>query len=120
MLHAIIAILSFLVFGLLPPVIYAFSFRKSDDRDLKLVAVTAASLLGIIILAIGKAYVKKPPKSYIKTVMYYAAMGLMVSGVSYAVGGLIMKLLDKLGFSNSTPAVVLPETGAVNPMWASY
>lgn len=122
LLHATVTILSFIVFGLLPPVVYGFSFRKSDDRDLKLVAVAAASLLGIIILAIGKAYVKNPPKSYIKTIVYYAVMGLMVSGVSYAVGNVIVKFLEKLGFSQSSLAIALalPETGSTKPAWASY
>ncbi|CAK9171524.1 unnamed protein product, partial [Ilex paraguariensis] len=35
--YAAVAVLSFPVVGLLPPVIYGFSFRRSDDRDLKLV-----------------------------------------------------------------------------------
>ncbi|XP_059660126.1 membrane protein of ER body-like protein isoform X2 [Cornus florida] len=54
-LHAIVALLSFLVFGLIPPVTYAFSFWKSDNKDLKLVAVAAASILCMVILAFGKA-----------------------------------------------------------------
>lgn len=120
LLHATVTILSFLVFGLLPPVVYGFSFRKSDDRDLKFVAVAAASLLGIIILAIGKAYVKNPPKSYIKTIVYYAVMGLLGSGVSYAVGNMIVKFLEKIGFSQSSLVFALPETGSMKPAWASY
>ena len=40
--HASVAILSFLVFGLVPPVVYGFSFYESDNRELKLAAVAAS------------------------------------------------------------------------------
>nr|XP_027093218.1 membrane protein of ER body-like protein isoform X3 [Coffea arabica] len=56
--HATLAVLSYLVFGLIPPVIYGFTFRESDDRDYKILAVAAASLLCIVILAIAKAYTR--------------------------------------------------------------
>ncbi|GFY83924.1 hypothetical protein Acr_03g0006980 [Actinidia rufa] len=86
LLHATVAVLSFLILGLLPPVVYGFSFRESDNRDFKLVTVAVASLLCIIILAIGKAYVQRPPKSYLKTIIYFVIMGFMASGISYAAG----------------------------------
>ncbi|KAI7984091.1 Membrane protein of ER body 1 [Camellia lanceoleosa] len=57
LLHATVAVLAFLIFGLIPPVTYGFSFHQTDDKNLKLVVVTAASLLCIAILAIGKAYI---------------------------------------------------------------
>ncbi|KAI4383181.1 hypothetical protein MLD38_009050 [Melastoma candidum] len=57
-LHASIVILSFIVFGAVAPVTYAFSFRKSDSRDYKLAAVAGASVFCILLLAIGKAYLK--------------------------------------------------------------
>lgn len=119
LLHAVFAILSFLTFGLIPPVTYGFSFRKSDDRNLKLVTVAAASLLAIILLASGKAYVKRAPKSYVKTVLYYVIMGLMVSGISYEVGNLIIMFLEKLGIFQSSLVVTLPGTGLMKPAWAS-
>ena len=40
--HASVAILSFLVFGLVPPVVYGFSFYESDNREPKLAAVAAS------------------------------------------------------------------------------
>ncbi|KAL8095592.1 hypothetical protein AgCh_036854 [Apium graveolens] len=120
LLHAVVAIISFLVFGLVPPVTYGFSFRKSDDRNLKLVNVAAASLLSIIILASGKAYVKRPPRSYIKTVLYYVIMGLMVSGISYGVGNLINMFLENLHIFQSGSVVTLPENVLMKPAWASY
>uniref|UniRef100_A0A3Q7I2J3 Membrane protein of ER body-like protein n=1 Tax=Solanum lycopersicum TaxID=4081 RepID=A0A3Q7I2J3_SOLLC len=72
LLHATFAILSYFVFGLIPPVIYGFTFRKSDDRDYKLIAVAVASLLCAIILAAAKAYTQAANKFS------------MVSGVGYA------------------------------------
>lgn len=114
------AVSSFLIFGILPPVIYGFSFRKSNDRDLKLVAVAAGSLVCIILLAVGKAYVRRPPKSYFKTVMYFVIMGIMASGASYIAGGLIMKLLEKLGLFEPSQGVPVLKPGSANPAWASY
>ncbi|XP_059663677.1 membrane protein of ER body-like protein [Cornus florida] len=122
LLHAIVALLSFLLFGLIPPVTYAFSFWKSDNKDLKLVAVAAASLLCIVILACGKAYVRKPPKPYTKTLLSYVCNAILVSGVSYAVGYLIKELMEKLGWFDSSVDVTLsiPDTRSGNPAWGSY
>lgn len=103
-IHGIVVILSFLVFGLVPPVVYGFSFLESDNKDLKLAAVGGASLICITLLAIAKAYVQETPK-YIKTVMYYLTIGIGVSGASYLAGNLVNQLLEKLGlFKSSQPA----------------
>ncbi|GAV69110.1 VIT1 domain-containing protein [Cephalotus follicularis] len=120
--HATIVVLSFIVFGLVPPAVYALSFRKSDDRELKLAAVLGASLVCIVFLAIGKGHIRRPSKAYVKTVMYYVMLVLMGSGVSYIVGVLLRKLLDKLGWLDEysldrTTSVVFPE---VDRAWASY
>ncbi|KZV38811.1 hypothetical protein F511_32693 [Dorcoceras hygrometricum] len=88
-LHAIVCILSYLVFGLMPIVVYGFSFRQSEERELKLLVVGAASLLCIIGLSIGKAYVCRPPKAYVKTVVNFVILGFMASGISYAAGVLV-------------------------------
>ncbi|XP_057483836.1 membrane protein of ER body-like protein [Actinidia eriantha] len=124
LLHVTVAVLSFLMFGLIPPVTYGFSFRQSDDTDLKLVVVAAASLLCIVVLAIGKAYIQKPPEffPYIKTVLYYVSMAVMASGISYAAGDLVKRLVEKLGWFDSTAAVTLsfPRVGSVDSAWGSY
>ncbi|KAL7213936.1 hypothetical protein ACSBR1_026375 [Camellia fascicularis] len=122
LLHATVAILSFLIFGLLPPVIYGFSFRESNNRDFKLIAVAVASLLCVTILATGKAYIQRPLKAYIKTVMYYVIIGFMASCVSYAVGDLITELLEKHGFNSGDLALTLPilEATSKQPAWESY
>ncbi|XP_057513869.1 uncharacterized protein LOC130795676 [Actinidia eriantha] len=124
LLHATVAVLSFLIFGLIPPLTYGFSFRQSDDKDLKLGVVAAASLICIVVLAIGKAYIQKPPRFslYIKTVLYYVSMAVMASGISYAAGDLVKRLMEKLGWFDSTAAVTLsfPRVRSVNPAWGSY
>ncbi|GFZ02016.1 hypothetical protein Acr_15g0006250 [Actinidia rufa] len=97
---------------------------RSDDKDLKLGVVAAASLTCIVVLAIGKAYIQKPPRFslYIKTVLYYVSMAVMASGISYAVGDLVKRLMEKLGWFDSTAAVTLsfPRVRSVNPAWGSY
>lgn len=118
--HATVAVLSFLVFGLVPPVVYGFSFMDSDNKDFKLAAVAAASLLCITILAIGKAYIQKPPKSYIKTLLSYVVGGFLASGVSYIAGSLIKKLIEKLGWFQSEVTLPLTEMSSGRPAWASY
>lgn len=123
-LHATFAVLSFLVFGLVPPLVYGFSFYESDNRYLKIAVVAAASLVCIIVLAIAKAYTQKPPKwyTYVTTVMYYAALGVGASGISYLAGYLIGKLIDKLGWFESTAAITLslPGMSSVKTSWESY
>ncbi|KAL6217760.1 hypothetical protein ACLB2K_010977 [Fragaria x ananassa] len=123
--HSPVAILSFLIFGLVPPLVYGFSFPNSDDSDLKIAAVAGSSLLCIILLAIGKAYIQTPPKKYIKTVLYYFVIGVGVAGLSYLAGDLINKLVEKLGWFSSAVAGGLPlphqtMMSTVKPAWESW
>jgi VIT1/CCC1 family predicted Fe2+/Mn2+ transporter len=116
-LHASVAALSFLVFGLVPPLVYGFSFYKSDDEYLKLVAVAAVSLLCITLLAIAKASIQNPPVSkYITTVLHYLVIGVGASGISYLAGYLVEKLIEKLGLFKSTAATVTLPLPAMSPM----
>ncbi|KAE8661990.1 Membrane protein of ER body 1 [Hibiscus syriacus] len=120
--HAVVAILSFLVFGLVPPVVYGFSFRKSDDKDLKLAAVAGASLICIFLLALGKGHVRRPHRTYFRSVSYYIGLGITASGISYVVGQLLKKLLQQLGLFESSSTVGLPllETVSMEVGRASY
>ncbi|TXG49468.1 hypothetical protein EZV62_025343 [Acer yangbiense] len=124
--HAVVVILSFIIFGLLPPVIYGFSFRKSDDRDLKIAAVAGSSLVCIVLLAAAKGHVQKPPRSYFRTVLYYVSLGVAASGTSYVVGDLFEKLMEKLGLFVSSKEFMIPflETDLMNtnmePAWSSF
>ena len=122
--HASVAILSFLVFGLVPPVVYGFSFYESDNRELKLAAIAAASLLCITLLAIVKTYIQKPTEwyNYITNILYYLAIGLGVSGISFLAGYLVKKLIEKLGWFESSVAATLslPEMSLGKTAWGSY
>ena len=106
-LHSVVAVLSYLVFGLLPPLMYGFTFRESNNRDYKLIVFAAASLLCIIILSLGKSYTRTPPKAYMKTAMYYVGLWAMVCGVSYVAGELLELLLQKLGLFESSSSVAM-------------
>ncbi|KAK1379171.1 hypothetical protein POM88_025915 [Heracleum sosnowskyi] len=88
--------------------------------DLKLLAVAAVALLGIIILAAGKAYVQRAPRSYVKTIAYYVVTALMASGVSYVAGDLINMFLEKFGVFHSSLIVTAPETPVLGRAWASF
>ncbi|XP_077233337.1 membrane protein of ER body-like protein isoform X2 [Tasmannia lanceolata] len=125
-LHAIAAVLSYLIFGILPPLIYGFSFRKSDNNEYKLIAMAAASLVCITLLATAKAYVQKAPKSYVKTILYHVAIGVTASGLSYVVGEQLNRLLEKLGLFNSDAATpgssssTFLGTTLSTPGWTSF
>uniref|UniRef100_A0A803L250 Membrane protein of ER body-like protein n=1 Tax=Chenopodium quinoa TaxID=63459 RepID=A0A803L250_CHEQI len=120
--HAVIAVISYLVFGLMSPIIYGFAFRLSDNKDYKLASLAAAALVCITILSIAKAYARSPPKAYIQTIFYYIGVGFSVSGAGYAAGHLINELLKKLGifYSKAPVAMSLFEAGAMKGAWSSY
>ena len=125
LLHATFAVLSFLVFGLIPPATYGYAFEKMNEKNLTLGAVAIAALLCIIILGSCKAYIKKSDKfsMYIKTIMYYVCIALMGSGVAYGVGDQINKLIENYSRVEKTPAfpLSLPGVYSRNPVpWASY
>ncbi|KAL1203112.1 Membrane protein of ER body-like protein [Cardamine amara subsp. amara] len=105
-LHASVAILSFIIVGLLPPVVYYFSFSKTHNRNYKVVSVFGASLVCIVLLAIAKAHVRTPRGSYLKSILYYATIAVSVSGISYVVGNFLEQFLEKQGWSDEseTPA----------------
>ncbi|KAL6861363.1 hypothetical protein ACP4OV_017063 [Aristida adscensionis] len=129
-LHMVIALLSYILFGLLPPVIYGFTFRKSDNRENKMMVVAAASLACVALLALGKAHVKRP-RTYITTLLYYLSMGLSASGLSYVAGVLITRLLAHFGLidqGGSAPSAAPAPPGLMYPgamgaeatAWASF
>lgn len=124
LLHFTFALLSYFVFGLVPPVIYGFTFRKSNDKDYKLIAVAAASLLCVVILGTAKAYTRRANKfsKYFKTIVSYVIAAGVASGVAYAAGHLIKRLMDDLGWFDSkpVPSFFPPEMISQNPALASY
>ncbi|KAJ0251528.1 Membrane protein of ER body-like protein [Hirschfeldia incana] len=101
-LHVTVAIISFIIMGLLPPIVYYFSFSKTHNRDYKVASVFGASLLCIVLLAIAKAHVRSPRGSHLKSVLKYAMIAVSVSGISYVVGNFVDQLLEKYGWSDGT------------------
>uniref|UniRef100_A0A0E0A3U9 Membrane protein of ER body-like protein n=1 Tax=Oryza glumipatula TaxID=40148 RepID=A0A0E0A3U9_9ORYZ len=107
-LHVAMAVLSYLLFGLLPPLIYGLSFRGGDVREKKMVAVAAASLGCIALLAMGKAHVARR-RSYVKSLLYYLSIGVSASGLSYVAGLLLAHF-----------ALITHQTPPASSSWASY
>ncbi|VAH99461.1 unnamed protein product [Triticum turgidum subsp. durum] len=128
-LHMVMALLSYMVFGLLPPVLYGLSFRESNDRENKMMAVAGASLACIALLALGKARVHT--RTYFKTLVYYLALAVSSSGLSYVAGVLITRLLVHYGIieqggsaAPAPPGLSSPfayvAAGAESSAWASF
>lgn len=121
LLHAVVAVLSFLIFGAVPLVIYGVVINKNYYTEVKLAAVAASSVVCIILLAIGKVYTRRPPNSYFKTVFYYVTLALSASGVSYLAGNLIKDLLEKFNHSESGFAITMPISDtSMKSAWMSY
>ncbi|CAL0329552.1 unnamed protein product [Lupinus luteus] len=97
-LHSFIAIISFIIFGLVPPIVYGFSFHENGEKDYKIAAVLAASVLCITLLSIAKAYIQRSNSFvvYLKTVLYYVSTGSVASVLSYLAGELVKKFLEKV------------------------
>ncbi|ESQ54471.1 hypothetical protein EUTSA_v10024497mg [Eutrema salsugineum] len=105
-IHAIVAVLSFIIAGLLPPVVYYFSFSKTHNRNYKVASVFGSALVCIVLLALAKAHVKSPRGSHLKSALYYTMIAVSVSGISYVVGDFVDQLLERYGWSDGseTPA----------------
>ncbi|AEE85401.1 vacuolar iron transporter (VIT) family protein [Arabidopsis thaliana] len=103
-IHRVIAISSFVIFGLIPPLVYGFSFRKKMEKrqEYKVLAVYAVSLLCIVLLSIAKAYVSKK-RDYVKTLFRYTTTATTASGFSQFVGYLVSQWLEKSGFYDDSP-----------------
>ncbi|KAK9057441.1 hypothetical protein SSX86_022276 [Deinandra increscens subsp. villosa] len=115
-LHAFFALLSFLVFGTIPPLAYGYAFHRTNNTDLTMVIVAAASFICVGLLAIFKAYIDRCTgfSGYVKTVTYYLTTAVTVSGVSYAAGNLVKMLIEDLGLFDTI------EVMSTNPSLAYY
>lgn len=103
-LHILVAVLSYIFFGLIPPLVYAFSFYETGIKNYKLVSVFSVSLVCVILLGLIKVYVRKPPnlrespRSYLKSAAYYTCIVVASSGISYVVGDIVGEYVGKLGW----------------------
>ncbi|PWA75529.1 hypothetical protein CTI12_AA241220 [Artemisia annua] len=124
-LHVFLAILSFLVFGVVPPVAYGYAFHETSDKDFTIVVVAVVSFVCVGLLGILKAYIDRCTGfgGYVKTITYYLTTAVAVSGVSYAAGDLAMRLIEKLGLFETGTGVnmsLIPEVVSSNPSLAYY
>ncbi|KAM7267492.1 hypothetical protein ACFE04_009658 [Oxalis oulophora] len=121
-LHATIVLISYIIFGLIPPVVYGYSSFKTDNREMKILALFVVSLVCVFLLAIGKAHTRPAPKTYIKTAFYYLSMAIVAAGVAYGSGDLIKKIIVKLHWLDYKVTTIVPfhETNSFERTWASY
>ncbi|KAJ0251526.1 Membrane protein of ER body 1 [Hirschfeldia incana] len=103
MFHRLIAISSFVVCGLIPPLVYGFSFRTRVEKrqEYKTLAVYGVSLVCIVLLSVAKAYVSKR-REYAKTLFRYTSMATTASGFSTFLGYFVNQWLEKSGFYDET------------------
>ncbi|XP_047937627.1 membrane protein of ER body 1-like isoform X2 [Salvia hispanica] len=103
--HSTLVILSYLVFGLVAPSTFAFTFV---DKYAKILAAAAAAFSCIFILAIAKVYTSEDkhfPHSYIEMACNYLIISFFTSGIAYTVGYSIEMYVLKLGLFTSVERV---------------
>lgn len=93
-MHMFFAILSFLVFGIVPPLAYGYSIQVTNDKDFTIMVVAAATFVCVGLLAIFKAYIDRCNglSGYVKFIMYYLTTAVTASSVSYGAGTLVTRL----------------------------
>ncbi|XP_023548925.1 uncharacterized protein LOC111807427 [Cucurbita pepo subsp. pepo] len=95
----IIAYLSLLCFGLVPPLVYALSSLKIRNKNLKIIAAAGASLSCTALLAVQKAHINQKPRNrlvYVKTAGVYVSVGVGAFGISYLAGYMFGHLAEEL------------------------
>ncbi|XP_022954207.1 uncharacterized protein LOC111456533 isoform X2 [Cucurbita moschata] len=95
----IIAYLSFLCFGLVPPLVYALSSLKIRNKNLKIIAAAGASLSCTALLAVQKAHINQKPRHrlvYVKTAAVDVSVGVGAFGISYLAGYMFGHLAEEL------------------------
>ncbi|KAI5073331.1 hypothetical protein GOP47_0011344 [Adiantum capillus-veneris] len=95
MLHGTVALISYIVFGLLAPLVYAFSYRVTDDRDDKFILCCGVTIVAVTALALGKAKVSN--KRYLRTLFAYLSGGVLAAIIGYLTGEHVAELLEEWG-----------------------
>ncbi|KAJ0251525.1 Glycine-rich protein family [Hirschfeldia incana] len=81
-LHCVVVLVSFIFFGVIPPLFYGFSFKITDNGYYQEVAIfVAASLICVISLSFAKAYAFGMDK--LKTVAAYTGIAIGGSALSF-------------------------------------
>ncbi|KAG7556327.1 hypothetical protein ISN44_As11g023690 [Arabidopsis suecica] len=122
-IHILVAVMSYIFFGLIPPLVYAFSFYETGIKNYKLISVFSVSLLCVILLGLIKVYVRKPPnsrestKAYLKSAAYYTSTVVASCGISYVVGDIMGEYtgklslvgLDQISITSPCDGIIKPE-----------
>lgn len=95
--NGFLAIVSFLIFGALPPFVFGFTFRESNDHDYKMGATVVASVIAITLLGCGKVASKMTELSYRRTISTLILTGVAAAVAGFYTGEYISKLLEKYG-----------------------
>ncbi|KAG2319330.1 hypothetical protein Bca52824_012543 [Brassica carinata] len=95
-LHCIVVVVSFIFFGVIPPLFYGLSFKITDNGHYEATVFVAASLLCVITLSFGKAHAFKKEK--LKTVAVYTGIAIGASAFSFVASQHVRDLLEKYEF----------------------
>ncbi|BBN14606.1 hypothetical protein Mp_6g12950 [Marchantia polymorpha subsp. ruderalis] len=96
--NGFLAVFSYILFGLMPPLTYGFSFRNESNRDYKMGATSLLALFCIILLGWGKARVTF--QSAFKLISTLITTGFVGAIACYQAGDYVSMLLDYIGFDS--------------------
>lgn len=95
-LHCFVVVVSFIFFGVIPPLFYGLSFKRTDKGHYKAAVVLAAALVCVIFLSFAKAYAFGMKR--LKTVAEYTGMAIGASALSFIASQIASDLFEKYGF----------------------
>ncbi|XP_038897301.1 membrane protein of ER body-like protein isoform X2 [Benincasa hispida] len=111
-LHFGVALLSFVLFGLMPPLVYCFTFCKPEDKILKVPTVTIVVVLCIALLGVAKAYIERKTNcvEFVNIIGNCVVDALGTSVLTTIGGELIENYIDKAGWfdPNKIPTLFQP------------
>lgn len=101
-LHCFVVLISFIFFGVIPPLFYGFSFKITDKGRYQEAAIfVAASLVCVISLSFAKAYAFGMDK--LKTVAAYTGIAIGGSAVSFVASQHARDVFSKYDFHKLAP-----------------
>lgn len=124
-LHFTVAILSFVLFGLVPPLVYGFTFCKPEDKILKIPTVTIVTVFCTGLLGVGKAYIQKATNcvEYVNIIGKCIVDAIGTSVLTTLGGDLIEKYFEQARWfePNKIPTFLFqPSMSFENGTWAAF
>ncbi|VVA95571.1 unnamed protein product [Arabis nemorensis] len=92
-LHCFVVVASFIFFGVIPPLFYGLSFKRSNKKHYKAVVVFVVSLLCVIFLSFAKAYAFD--MDILKTMFEYTGIAIGASTLSFVTSKIVSGMLEK-------------------------